>query len=62
MNKLMDRIAYSIIGLLVLIVLEGIFTLGIAFRFEDYNWFAWMIQVMFMFIAVWTANKIHDAD
>ena len=60
MKQLIDRVAASIIGLLILITLEGVFTLGIAFKFEEYNWFCWLVQGMVMFLAVWIANKIYD--
>lgn len=62
MKQLIDRIAYSIIGLLVLALLEGIATLGYAFRFNEYGWMGWMIQGMFVYLAIWIANKIYDSD
>ena len=62
MKQLIDRIAVSFIGLIILLLLEGMATLGQAFKFEDYTWIGYTIQFMFVFIAVWVANKIHDAE
>lgn len=59
-NQIADRIASSFIGLLVLIVLEGIFTLGQAFNINNYNWFIWIIQVMLVYLALWGSGKIKD--
>jgi len=62
MKQFIDRIAASFIGLIVLFFVEGIFTLGSAFHFEEYNWIACMVQGMFVFLVVWGANKIYDAE
>lgn len=62
MKQLLDRIGYSIIGLIVLLFLEGIITLGGAFNFEAYNWIGYTIQGMFIYLAVWVANKAYDDD
>ena len=62
MKQIIDRIAYSFIGFIVLIVLEGIATLGQAFKFEQYNFLGYIFQLMLLFITVWVANKIFDAD
>jgi hypothetical protein len=62
MKQFIDRIAASFIGLIVLFIVEGVGTLGMAFRFEEYNWIGCMIQGMFVFLAVWGANKIYDAE
>lgn len=48
------------IGLLVLIFLEGMMTLGSAFRFEEYSTFGWIIQVVLIVFAV--TCSIHIAD
>jgi hypothetical protein len=62
MKQIIDRIAASILGLIVLFIIEGVGTLGMAFRFEEYNWIGYMVQSMFVFLAVWAANKIYDAE
>lgn len=62
MKQIIDRIAASFIGLIVLFIIEGIGTLGMAFRFEEYNWIGYTVQGMFVFLAVWVANKIYDAE
>ena len=40
------------IGLLMLIFLEGMMTLGTAFDFDNYTWFNWFIQVLFVVATV----------
>ena len=62
MKQLIDRIAYSIFGILLLMLIEGIVTLGSAFHFNEYNWVGYTIQIMVIFVTVWSANKIYDAD
>jgi len=48
------------IGLLVLIFLEGMMTLGSAFKFEEYSAFGWIVQVVLVVFAV--TCSIHIAD
>ncbi len=62
MKQLLDRIGYTIIGLIVLAFVEGIVTLGSAFKFEAYNWFGYTVQGMFIYLAVWIANKAYDDE
>ena len=62
MKQLIDRIAYSIFGILLLILIEGIATLGSAFHFDKYTWVGYTIQSMVLFITIWSANEIYDAD
>lgn len=62
MKQLLDRIGYSILGIILLVFLEGIMTLGAAFHFDAYGWMAWMIQGMFVYLAIWVANKAYDHD
>jgi hypothetical protein len=62
MKQLIDRIAASCIGLIALVFIEGVMTLGFAFKFEEYNFIGYSIQVMLIFLAIWAANKIYDAE
>jgi hypothetical protein len=43
-------------------VLEGMATLGNAFKFEEYNLFGSVCQLMLLFLAVWVSNKVFDAN
>jgi hypothetical protein len=38
--------------LLALIVLEGVFTLGTAFKIETYTWFGWMVQSLLLILCL----------
>ena len=60
MKQITDHIAVSLIGIIILILFEGIATFGDAFKFESYNWFGWAIQIILLYIAVWIANKVYD--
>jgi uncharacterized membrane protein len=62
MKQIIDRIAYSFVGIIVLIVLEGMATLGDAFRFEQYTLLGYVFQLMLLFLVVWVSNKMYDAD
>ena len=62
MKQLLDRIGYSIVGLIVLLFLEGIITFGSAFKFEMYNWIGYVAQAMLIYLAVWLANKAYDSE
>ena len=61
-NQVLDRIAVSFVGLFVMMFLEGVLTLGTAFKFEVYNWFGIMLQCMVIFITVWLSNRIYEAE
>ena len=62
MKQLLDRIGYSIVGLIILLFLEGIITFGSAFNFEAYNWLGYVAQAMLIYLAVWLANKAYDDE
>jgi hypothetical protein len=61
MKQLLDRIASSFIGLIVLVMLEGMITLGSVFKIE-HNWIGWSVQGMLAFLVIWAANKVYDAE
>jgi hypothetical protein len=44
--KTLEYILAIILGLLALIFIEGLMTLGQAFIFEQYNWFGCFIQML----------------
>ena len=62
MKQIIDRIAASFIGIIILLVLEGMATLGLAFKFEQYNFLGYTFQLMLLFITIWIANKIYDSE
>jgi uncharacterized membrane protein len=62
MKQLIDRIAASCIGLIVLVFVEGIITLGAVFKLEEYNWMGYSLQGMMIFLAIWAANKAYEAE
>lgn len=62
MKQIIDRIAYSILGIIAFAFIEGLVTMGSAFHFEEYNWMGYTVQGMIMYIAIWVANKAYDAE
>jgi hypothetical protein len=44
MSKVIQYTMGISLGLLVLILIEGMMTLGSAFHFENYSAFAWIVQ------------------
>jgi hypothetical protein len=61
MKQIIDRIGYSFIGILILIIIEGVGTLGLAFQFEQYDLIGCIIQFILLYLAIWGANKIYDS-
>jgi hypothetical protein len=61
MKQIIDRIAYSFLGILILIIIEGVSTLGLAFRFEQYDLIGYMVQFIVVYLAIWSANKAYDS-
>lgn len=61
-NQVLDRIAVSFVGLFIMMFLEGILTLGTAFKFETYSWFGIMLQCMVIFVTVWFSNRMYEAE
>jgi hypothetical protein len=46
------------VGLLVLILMEGLMTLGTAFNFDNYNWFCWFVQALLVIMTISLSLKI----
>lgn len=61
MKQLLDRIAASFLGIIGLVFLEGMVSLGSIFKME-YNWIGYTAQGMLVYIAIWVANKMYDAE
>lgn len=54
--KLLNFIFQLAITLLVLIAIEGAFTLGMAFNFDEYNWVAYLAQICLLIVCIKTAS------
>jgi hypothetical protein len=46
------------VGLLVLIMMEGLMTLGTAFNFDNYNWFCWFVQALLVIMTISLSLKV----
>jgi hypothetical protein len=51
---------YVTSGILILMMLEGMMTLGNAFNFNNYSWFGWFAQGVLVAFTVLTAIRIAD--
>jgi hypothetical protein len=50
------------LGLLVLIFLEGMMTLGSAFKFEEYSVFGWIMQAILVVFAMSLSAMIAEKE
>lgn len=60
MKKLNHYVLAISVGLLVLILIEGVITFGTAFDFSNYNIFAWIVQILFVIFTVSISIKMAD--
>jgi hypothetical protein len=61
MNTL-RKVQYIAIAIMATVLLEGMMTLGTAFRFDNYNWFAWFMQSVIFAFAIVTALRVADEE
>jgi hypothetical protein len=52
MEKFLKTTTSISAGLIILLFIEGMFTLGQAFDFEQYNWFGWLVQAIFVILTI----------
>jgi hypothetical protein len=52
MEKFLKTTTSICAGLIILLFIEGMFTLGQAFDFEQYNWFGWLVQAIFVILTI----------
>jgi hypothetical protein len=62
MKQIIDRVAITVIGLLFLMLIEGIASLGQAFVLENYNTMGLIAQGMVVFVVIWLSNKAYDHE
>lgn len=58
--KTIKKAQYITIAIMVTVFFEGMMTFGSAFRFENYNWFAWFMQSVIFAFAIITALRVAD--
>jgi hypothetical protein len=58
--KNLRKAQYITIAIMVTVLFEGAMTLGLAFKFENYNWFAWFMQSVIFAFAIITALRVAD--
>ena len=52
LKDIFDYLAKLSVALLVLIMIEGVATLGLAFDFTQYNWLGYLIQICLLIITL----------
>lgn len=62
MRTFFDRLGAIFIGLFTLVILEGIITLGIAFKFEQYGPVAWAMQGMAVYLTCWASVRLQESN
>jgi hypothetical protein len=60
--KTLRKVQYIAIAIMATVLLEGMMTLGTAFRFDNYNWFAWFMQSVIFAFAIVTALRVADEE
>ena len=60
--KTLRKVQYIAIAIMATVLLEGMMTLGTAFRFENYNWFAWFMQSVIFAFAIVTALRVAEEE
>lgn len=60
--KTLRKVQYITIAIMATVLLEGMMTLGTAFRFDNYNWFAWFMQSVIFAFAIVTALRVADEE
>jgi hypothetical protein len=58
--KTLKQVQYVAVAIMATVFLEGMLTLGSAFQFENYNWFAWFVQAVVFAFAITTALRLVD--
>lgn len=62
MKNFFDKLGAICIGLFTLIVLEGIVSLGMFLKFDQYNTLAWVMQGMVVYITCWAAIRMQESN
>jgi hypothetical protein len=61
MRIFFDRLGAICIGLFVLFLVEGLVSLGMFLKFEEYGTLAWIMQGMAVYITCWVSIRMQEA-
>lgn len=56
--KRITQLHYMTVAFLLTVMLEGLLTMGDAFKFENYNIFGWIVQAVIVAFALLTALRV----
>ena len=62
MKNIVQYVLSVSLSLVILIAIEGLFTMGQAFKFEQYNIVAWMFQALIIIFTISLAIHIVQND
>ena len=62
MKNFFDKLGAIFLGIFILIVIEGLISFGQFLKFEEYNWLAWAMQFMAVYVTGWAAVRIQEAN
>lgn len=62
MKNFFDKLGAICIGLFTLFLMEGLMSLGMFLKFEEYNAFAWIMQGMAVYVTCWASVRIQDSN
>jgi len=62
MKNFFDKLGAICIGLFTLFLMEGLVSLGMFLKFENYNIFAWIMQGMAVYITCWASVRITESN
>lgn len=62
MKKFNEYLLGVTLGLLILILIEGVLTFGVAFQFERYGLFAWIAQILLVIFTISLSIKVTDNE
>jgi hypothetical protein len=61
MRNFFDKLGAVCIGLFTLFLLEGLISLGMFLKFEEYNTLAWIMQGMAVYTTCWASIRLQEA-
>ena len=62
MRIFFDRIGAIFIGLFLLFLMEGLMSLGMFLKFEEYSLLGWAMQFMAVYLTCWASIRIQESD
>lgn len=62
MRKFFDRLGAICLGLLILFLLEGLFSYGAFLRYTEYGVLGWVFQSLAVYVTAWASVRMQEAN